>query len=214
MYGAAVASLTSTTEPGSPVVGVREAQRLRTRARVFDAAVAEIGRSGLAGADVAAIAAAAGVARGTFYFHFPTKEHVLVELERSEEAGIVARLDAETTQPDDLMSALTLLVRQVIAAEQRLGPVVFRDMLGLHFSATRPVEDELGEHPLAGFVIATIAEAQAAGRVSSDADAGELGVIFLTGLFALLATGVAASWARAALLDRYVMTIVQGMEAR
>jgi len=209
-----VASLTSTTEPGSPVVGVREAQRLRTRARVFDAAVAEIGRSGLAGADVAAIAAAAGVARGTFYFHFPTKEHVLVELERSEEAGIVARLDAETTQPDDLMSALTLLVRQVIAAEQRLGPVVFRDMLGLHFSATRPVEDELGEHPLAGFVIATIAEAQAAGRVSSDADAGELGVIFLTGLFALLATGVAASWARAALLDRYVMTIVQGMEAR
>jgi len=30
----------------------------------------------------------------------------------------------------------------------------------------------------------------------------------------LLATGVAASWARAALLDRYVMTIVQGMEAR
>ena len=209
-----MASLTSTTEPGSPVVGVREAQRLRTRARVFDAAVAEIGRSGLAGADVAAIAAAAGVARGTFYFHFPTKEHVLVELERSEEAGIVARLDAETTQPDDLMSALTLLVRQVIAAEQRLGPVVFRDMLGLHFSATRPVEDELGEHPLAGFVIATIAEAQAAGRVSSDADAGELGVIFLTGLFALLATGVAASWARAALLDRYVMTIVQGMEAR
>ena len=209
-----MASLTSTTEPGSPVVGVREAQRLRTRARVFDAAVAEIGRSGLAGADVAAIAAAAGVARGTFYFHFPTKEHVLVELERSEEAGIVARLDAETTQPDDLMSALTLLVRQVIAAEQRLGPVVFRDMLGLHFSATRPVEDELGEHRLAGFVIATIAEAQAAGRVSSDADAGELGVIFLTGLFALLATGVAASWARAALLDRYVMTIVQGMEAR
>jgi AcrR family transcriptional regulator len=213
-YGLGVSSATSATESGSPVVGVREAQRLQTRARVFDAALAEIGRSGLAGADVAAIAAAAGVVRGTFYFHFPTKEHVLVELERAEEAKIVARLDTATSRPDDLNSMLTLLVHQVLAAEQRLGSVVFRDMLGLHFSATRPVEDELAEHPLAEFVIAAIADAQAAGRVSSVADPGELAVIFLTGLFALLATGVDASRARAALLDRYVTTIISGMESR
>jgi AcrR family transcriptional regulator len=191
----------------------REAQRLQTRATLFDAAVAEIGRSGLAGTDVAAIAAATGVARGTFYFHFPTKEHVLVELERAEEAKIVAELATETSEPGDLMSILTLLVRQVLAAEERLGPVVFRDMLGLHFSATRPVEDEPGEHPVAGFVIAAITQAQAAGRVSRDADAGELGVIFMTGLFALLATGATASRARVGLLDRYVKTIVHGMEA-
>jgi AcrR family transcriptional regulator len=195
-------------------MGVREAQRLATRGRVFDAALAEISRFGLAGADVAAIAAAAGVVRGTFYFHFPTKEHVLVELERAEEAKIVAKLDTATSEPGDLIAMLQLLVRQVFAAEKRLGPVVFRDMLGLHFSATRPVEDELAEHPLAEFVVAAIADAQAAGRVSRDADPGELGVIFLTGLFALLATDVDTSQARAALLDRYVTTIVQGMEAR
>ncbi len=201
------------TSPTS-VVGAREAQRLATRARVFDAALAEIGRSGLAGADVAAIAAAAGVVRGTFYFHFPTKEHVLVELERAEEVKIVAKLATATTETDDLIAMLRLLVRQVLAAEKRLGPVIFRDMLGLHFSATRPVEDALTEHPLAEFVIAAIADAQAAGRVARDADPGELGVIFLTGLFALLATDVGASRARTALLDRYVTTIVQGMETR
>jgi AcrR family transcriptional regulator len=191
----------------------REAQRLQTRATLFAAAVAEIGRFGLAGTDVAAIAAATGVARGTFYFHFPTKEHVLVELERAEEAKIVAKLATQTSEPGDLVSILTLLVRQVLAAEERLGPVVFRDMLALHFSATRPVEDEPGEHPLAGFVIAAITQAQAAGRVSRDADADELGVIFMTGLFALLATGGTASGARVGLLDRYVKTIVHGMEA-
>jgi AcrR family transcriptional regulator len=206
--------MTSTSEAASQVVGAREAQRLQTRARLFEAAVAEIDRSGLAGTDVAAIAAAVGVSRGTFYFHFPTKEHVLVELERAEEAKIVAKLADEASKPGDLMTVLTLLVREVLAAEQRLGPVVFRDMLGLHFSATRPVEDELGEHPLAEFVIAAITAAQAAGRASRDADPGELGVIFLTGLFALLATRVAASWERSPLLDRYVRTVVQGMETQ
>jgi AcrR family transcriptional regulator len=203
----------STTETDSPGLGVREAQRLATRARVFDAALAEIGRSGLAGADVAAIATAAGVVRGTFYFHFPSKEHVLAELERAEEAKIVSKLGIETTEPGDLIAMLSLLIRQVLAAERRLGPVVFRDMLGLHFSATRPVEDELTEHPLAQYLIDVFASAQAAGQICRDAEPGELGVIFLTGLFALLATGLGPSWSRAALLDRYVTTIVQGMEA-
>jgi hypothetical protein len=126
----------------------------------------------------------------------------------------VAALGTRTTSPDDLTSMLTLLVRKVLAAERRLGAVIFRDMLGLHFSSTRPVEDALAEHPLAEFVIAAIAEAQGAGRVPRNADAGELGVIFMTGLFALLATAGPASRARTALLDRYVMTIVGGMEAR
>jgi AcrR family transcriptional regulator len=203
----------STPEIDSPGLGVREAQRLATRARVFDAALAEIGQSGLAGADVAAIATAAGVVRGTFYFHYPSKEHVLAELERSEEAKIVAKLGIGATEPGDLIAMLNLLIRQVLAAERRLGPVVFRDMLGLHFSATRPLEDELTEHPLAQYLIGVFASAQAAGQICRDAEPGELGVIFLTGLFALLATGLGPSRARAALLDRYVTTIVQGMEA-
>lgn len=194
--------------------GVREVRRLETRARLFDAALAEMGRSGLAGADVSAIAGAAGVVRGTFYFHFPTKEHVLVELEKNEEARIVAELDVAQTETDDLVSVLSLLVQHVVAAERRLGPVVFRDMLGLHFSATRPVEDELSEHPLAEFVIRAITDAQDAGQVPLEADAGELGVFFLTGLFALLATGAQDSTTADALLSRYVTTLVKGMETR
>ncbi|MBN3510216.1 TetR/AcrR family transcriptional regulator [Mycolicibacterium nivoides] len=191
----------------SPARGVREARRIETRARLFDAALGEISDRGLAAADVSAIAAAAGVARGTFYFHFPTKEHVLIEAERDEETRIVRELDRAK---GDLESILTQVVRRVLSAERRLGGAVFRDMLGLHFSSTRPVEDELAQHPLAEFLVGVISRSQAAGQVSADRDAGELATFFLTGLFALLATGVFD----AALLNRYVTTIVKGMENR
>jgi AcrR family transcriptional regulator len=196
---------------GRAATGVREVRRRETRARLFEAAIDEIGRRGLATADVSAIAAAAGVVRGTFYFHFPTKEHVLVELEREEETHIATEL-GETQ--GDLLSVLSRVVRYVLAAERRLGAIVFRDMLGLHFSSTRPVESELPRHPLAEFLIGAISRAQDAGQVPPDADAGELAVFFLTGLFALLATGVCESAMAEALLSRYVTTIVKGMENR
>jgi len=197
----------TSTVAGSPAGGVRDARRRETRARLFDEALAEMSRRGFAAADVSAIASAAGVARGTFYFHFPTKEHVLIELERDEETRIVGELGAAER---DLASALSQLVQQVLGAERRLGEVVFRDMLGLHFSSTRPVEDELAQHQLAEFLVRVIRGAQDAGQVSTEADAGELATFFLTGLFALLATGAHD----AALLSRYVTTIVRGMEKR
>ena len=194
-------------EPRSPAGGKREARRLETRARLFEAAVTEIARHGLAAADVSAIATAAGVVRGTFYFHFPTKEHVLVEVERNEEARIISELgDAD----GELTSVLSELVRHVLGAERRLGAVVFRDMLGLHFSSAHPVEDELSHHPLAEFLVGVFGRAQQTGQVCGDVDARELAMFFLTGLFALLATGAHD----AALLSHYVTTIVKGMENR
>lgn len=187
--------------------GVREARRLETRARLFDAALAEISQRGLAAADVTAIAAAAGVVRGTFYFHFPTKEHVLIEAERDEENRIISELGEPK---GDLASVLAEVVHQVLRAERRVGSVVFRDMLGLHFSSTRPVEEGLAQHPLGEFVVGVISRSQDPGRVSSDCDAVELATFFLTGMFALLATGAHD----AGLLSRYVTTIVKGMENR
>ena len=70
----------------------RETRRLQTRQRILGAAIAEFKRVGMAGADVNAIVAAAGVAHGTFFFHFPSKEHVLLELESREEARIADRV--------------------------------------------------------------------------------------------------------------------------
>ena len=150
---------------GRAAVKGRDAQRQQTRQRVYAAALAEFKRTGMAAADVGDIAAAAGVARGTFYFHFPTKEHVLAELERHEEARLVAQLskfltelearsgpaagrppvEDTATDPADRPSgqgflpvALGEVVRLLTAMERRVGKTLFREMLGLHFSSRRP----------------------------------------------------------------------------
>src|ERR1700744_3401673 len=94
---------------GRAAVKGRDAQRRQTRQRVYAAALAEFKRTGMAAADVGDIAAAAGVARGTFYFHFPTKEHVLAELERAEEVRIAAKLATKKVGPGDLLALLKFL---------------------------------------------------------------------------------------------------------
>src|ERR1700742_2590055 len=89
----------------------REAKRLQTRERLLGAAIAEFKRAGMADADVGSIVAAAGVAHGTFFFHFPTKEHVLLELERREEERIAKQLDRYLAASRDLAATLGEAVR-------------------------------------------------------------------------------------------------------
>src|SRR5246127_1867245 len=91
----------------------RETKRLQTRERLMGAAIAEFKRSGIAAADVGAIVAAAGVAHGTFFFHFPTKEHVLLELEQRTEDRIAKQLARYANTECSLPSTLTEAVRLV-----------------------------------------------------------------------------------------------------
>ncbi|MGB7357484.1 MAG: TetR/AcrR family transcriptional regulator, partial [Mycobacterium sp.] len=126
----------------------RDAKRLQTRERLMGAAVAEFKRSGMADADVGAIVGAAGVAHGTFFFHFQTKEHVLLELERREEDRIAKRFAQFTKSEPDLPSTLRAAVDLVMDLERRLGELLFKDFLALHFSPTRPPAEESDDHPL------------------------------------------------------------------
>lgn len=76
----------------------RDRQREETRRRVFEAALAVFRQDGVAECRIDDIAALAGVSRGTFYFHFPTKDDVLVELMR---LGGEAVANTVATLPDE-----------------------------------------------------------------------------------------------------------------
>jgi AcrR family transcriptional regulator len=71
----------------------RDEKRAETRRKVYEAALAVFRRDGVDCA-VDEIARRAGVSRGTFYFHFPTKDDVLLARMRETEDGIVAAIAA------------------------------------------------------------------------------------------------------------------------
>ena len=193
---------------------LREAKRLETRQRVLDAAITEFKRAGMADADVGVIIRSAGVAHGTFYFHFPTKEPVRFELERQAEDTAGRELAAFLQTPHTLEEALNEVVRVIVAVEQRLGRLLFKDVLALHFSSNRPLDDEWTDHRVIVLVVQEIERARQAGEADADVDAFHSAVYFLLSLYALLTTSRGADQVRTALLDNFVHTALRGIAAR
>jgi AcrR family transcriptional regulator len=191
-------------------LSVREAKRLQTKERLMGAAIAEFTRSGMAEADVSAIVAAAGVAHGTFFFHFPTKEHVLLELERREEERMAKQLAQFLKAEHDLASTLDEAVRMVVGLERRLGDLLFKNFLALHFSPTRPPAEGGEDHPLIVAVAQEIADSQQRGETDPEVNPMNSAVFFLLGLYALLVT--TNEWpTRHVLLEDYVARALRSL---
>lgn len=192
-------------------ITAREAKRLQTRERLLGAAIAEFKRAGMAEADVGAIVAAAGVAHGTFFFHFPTKEHVLLELERREEARMAKRFATYAKTHPDLPSQLREAADLVLSLERRLGALLFKDFLALHFSPTRPLAEDGDDHPLVVLVADQIAKARDRGQTAEDVTPMNSAIYFLLGLYALLIT-TGESNDRAAMVDDYLTRTLRSMQ--
>lgn len=163
----------------------RDQQREETRNRLFEAALAEFRRVGFTEAQIDDIVRAAGVARGTFYFHFPTKEHVLVELQRRGQESIVERLARLRRRPLAVKSFLQQLIDAVIAESVSGGqPSLEREIFALF--ARQPMALQGQDFPLLEAVMQFFREAQERGEVRGDLTPWELTTIFLTSMFGVL----------------------------
>jgi TetR/AcrR family transcriptional regulator, repressor for uid operon len=191
----------------------RDARRLQTRERLLGAAIVEFKRAGMSGADVHAIVAAAGVAHGTFFFHFPSKEHVLLELESREEARMADEFGRFLDKRHGLVTALTEVVHLVAGLERRLGPLLFKELLTLHFSPTRPNEDEWVDHPIIVLLVQEIERARGDGEVHPEVDAFYSAAFFLLGIYGVLTT-MSNFDTRETMLSKLVATAVRGLEIR
>lgn len=165
----------------------RERAGDRTRARLFRAALAEFRRAGFERASIERIAHAAGLSRPAFYFHFPTKEHVLLELQGNLERETIERLAGAR----DLREALATFVDTMIEAEERLGESgLLRDMLILY--ARRPAALELDERPLPllDAMVARFTQAAARGELRGSLAPAREALLCLTSVFGYLIAGV------------------------
>jgi AcrR family transcriptional regulator len=190
----------------------REEQRRQTRARVLDAAIAEFQRAGTSSADINAIARSAGVARSTFYFHFPTKEHVLLELIRRDEAHLTEELGRFLDTRHDLPAVLKMIVKLVLALESRWGAGLFRDVISLYFSPTRPEPEQWTNHPLFVLLAAEIERSRIRGELYEDVDASHSAAFFLIGVHALLTTVGQSTTEREEALGKFVRSSLRSMQ--
>ncbi len=171
-------------------MGRREEQKARRQRAIFEAAMELFRTKGFAATTVDEIAAAADVAKGTFFNYFPTKEAVLLHLNQLQ----VARLEAvaastpgfEALPARDRVMAIFSALAEGIAGQHELVRVAAAVTL-LH----QPAHAEF-DRQLAGSFDALLAriaaEGQARGELRADVPAAELGLMLRQLYFLTLLT--------------------------
>lgn len=177
---------------------------------MFEAALTLFRRDGAEAARIEEIASLAGVSRGTFYFHFPSKDDVLAELMHRSQLEVVEQL-AQVPEEAPIRQALGV-VAQAVASRWQEDPRLLAELgvVALRNTANA-LSDTAKVHPLQGALRAYFERAQARGEVGVLIPPLLLSQFFLVNLF-----GAAITWSGnqvvplAALLDNVVTFFLQG----
>jgi AcrR family transcriptional regulator len=173
-----------TTAPGPP--GRRDARAWTERTeRILDRATESVLAAGYSGTTIEAVARAAGVAKGTIYLHFSSRDALFAAVLRRERLALISAVagDPAADTPHGVVGA------SVRALQRRplLAAVLRRDaeVLG-RLAHAEPVPDMPGT--ARGFAV-YLGELRAAGLVRTDLPAGELVAAVAAVLIGFLTTG-------------------------
>lgn len=119
---------------------------------------------------------------------FPPKSMFCWEWERREEVRITKLLAQFVKSKRDLAAVLNEPVRLVVGLERRLGSLLFKKFLALHFSQTPAPVEGVEDHPVIALVAQEIDADRQRGRTDPNVNPTNSAVFFLLGLYALLVT--------------------------
>lgn len=138
------------------------------RSRVLDAAVGLFAEQGYDGTSVAQVIGRAGVAKGGFYHHFPSKEALLYEVYGDLIARQLTAMDqilARDLSPADTLRALIVDLVESTAASAQQALVFWREQHRL--DDARQAEYRRARRRYHDTVKSLIADAQAAGEFAA-----------------------------------------------
>ncbi len=98
-------------------IAVRQLQREQTRGKLVEAALRVFATSGYERATVDDLAAAAGYSKGAYYFHFSTKEEILLELLDAWSEDRTARLESSASADQPAAVVLMEMVEALLSYE-------------------------------------------------------------------------------------------------
>jgi len=188
----------------------RERQRLDTRERVYQVALAEFVRVGLAQTQIERIVELAGVSVGTFYRYFPGKDAVLLELQQRLVRDAVRRFQERRGSATTLRDLLHLVVESVLAEPTGDAYKLHREAVALIVRTPWPLPD-WSENPLFGPVTAAFAQAQTAGEIRGDLPPDRLTQIVATSLFGFAASLESPSPARTEDAKSMIDMVLRGL---
>ena len=167
----------------TPVPNRRAQQKEATRERVFLTAMELFQEHGYEAINIDKIVRAANVARGTFYFHFPSKDDVLLEAVRRAEASTATRMcESRGGTIRDSLTATTAGFAE--AWQQRRELLMHASAVALRRIAA--VEQEREEEPLRLELVVHVDAAVARGEIRSDLPSQMLADMFLLNVFGAL----------------------------
>ncbi len=196
----------------SPGPGRRERQRLETRGRLYQAALDEFRKTEFQAAQIDRIAERAGVSRGTFYFHFPSKEHVLFEMQRRHESQIVERIEEAAGRRGDSLQEYLLGVVATITGQQTFveDPQLAREIMAMY--VRNPLVVDPSSMPLISAVADGFADAADRGEIRNDVPPEELGVTFLVALFGFFIGSIDADADDTTNFELFIDIFVRGIQ--
>lgn len=185
----------------------RALQKESTRQALFARAMQLFSERGYEAVSVEDIVTAADVARGTFYFHFPSKEDVLLEAVRRGERHIVDRMAAVAERPFvEVLVATTEGFAEVWGGHRELLP--HAGAVGIRRIAQ--VAGERDSEPLRLELVKHVERALGAGALRSPLPAQMLADVFLLDVFAALMSWAAAGQPPLPLVMRGVIELYLG----